>query len=298
MYKLVDPREVFDQLVSVTHEPDPGGTAAVEAQKRRARNQSVLDAVLENARRTRARLGQSDQRRMDEFMESVRGVERRVVGVSGEAPSGTCLLPRAYDGPQVEQSASAPRQTTAEYDKALHAEAMNELIAMAFECDLTRVVSYMLEDERSEFTYDHVEERAFTAESSSPKGGTCSEYHAAQHAGGDGFATITWWNVGIVADLCRKLDAIEEAPGVSVLDNTVVFLGAGMQGGSHAADQLPVALVGGGNLGLKSDQHLVLDKRPLRDLYFTLLKGAYGLDVADFGQNLSGAPLSAIDGVF
>src|SRR6185369_13728378 len=82
MYKLVDPLEVFHQIVGVARPPDPSGAAAVEAQKRLARNKSVIDAVLENARRTRARLGASDRRRMDEFLDSVRSVERRVVGVS------------------------------------------------------------------------------------------------------------------------------------------------------------------------------------------------------------------------
>jgi hypothetical protein len=103
------------------------------------------------------------------------------------------------------------------------------------------------------------------------------------------FATITWWNVGKVAELCRKLDAIKEANGASVLDNAVVFLGACMHGGNHAADQLPVALLGGGNLGLRTDQHLVLDKRPLRDLYMTLMNDVYGLGVGDFGQDQTGA---------
>jgi hypothetical protein len=196
--------------------------------------------------------------------------------------------------PSVQQSAQAPSQTTATYDKGLHADAMNDLVAMAFECDVTRVISYMLEDERSDFTYDNVEERAFTAESSSPKGGTCPDYHVAQHAGGDVFATITWWNVGKVADLCRKLDAIQEAPGVSVLDNSVVFLGACMHGGNHEGNQLPALLIGGGNLGLKNDQHLALDKRPLRDLYFTLMNDVYALGVSDFGQDLTGAPPARI----
>lgn len=295
LYKLVDPLEVFNQIVGVAGEPDPTGAAAVEAEKRRARNRSVLDAVLENAQRTRARLGKSDQQRMDEFLESVRGVERRVVGLSSSMANRGCVRPAVYDRPSVEQSATAPRQTTPDYDKGLHADAMNDLVAMAFECDVTRVISYMLEDERSEFIYDNVEERAFTADGSSPKGGACPEYHVAQHAGGDAFATITWWNVGKVADLCRKLDAIEEAPGVTVLDNTVVFLGGGMQGGSHAADMLPVALLGGGNLGLRNDQHVVLDKRPLRDLYGTLLNDVFDVAASEFGQNLTGAPLTKLD---
>ncbi|MES1189062.1 MAG: DUF1552 domain-containing protein [Myxococcales bacterium] len=292
LYKLVDPLEVFNQLAGVAQPADPSGAAAAETKKRVARNQSVLDAVLENAQRTRARLGASDQRRMDEFLESVRAVERRVVAVSSGMGGLGCTLPDRSDWPHAEQSAEAPRQTTDTYDKGLHADAMNDLIAMAFECDITRVISYMLEDERSEFIYDHVEERAFTAEGSSPKGGPCPEYHIAQHDGGDVFATITWWNVGKVADLCRKLDAIQQAPGVSVLDTCVVLFGGCMHGGNHQGDQLPLALVGGSQLGLKNDQHLLFENRPLRDLYFTLMNDVYDVGVTDFGQNLTGAPLT------
>jgi hypothetical protein len=294
LYKLVDPLEVFNRMLAVAPAQDPGGTAAIEAQKRRARNASVLDAVLENAQRTRARLGESDRRRMDEFLESVRAVERRVTGVSAGMTNALCTLPSRENLPRAEQSERAPRQTTEGYDKGLHADAMNDLIAMAFECDVTRVISYMLEDERSEFTYDHVAVRAFTAEGSSPSGGRCPEYHVAQHDAGDVFASIVWWNVGKVADLCRKLDAIEESPGVSVLDNCVVFLGACMHGSNHEANELPALLVGGGKLGLKNDQHVVLEDRPLRDLYITLLNDVYGLNVVDFGHNERGAPATSI----
>ncbi len=294
MYKVVDPLEVFERIVGVARPTDPTDPATIEARRRLARDQSVLDAVLENAQRTRARLGISDQRRLDEFLDSVRAVERRVTGVSAGMGGLACnsLAPPSVS--RVEQSALAPRQTTATYDKGLHADAMNDLIVMAFECDVTRVISYMLEDERSEFTYDHVPTRTFTAEGSTIKGGTCPEYHMAQHHTGDDFATITWWNVGKVAELCRKLDAIDEAPGVSLLDNSVVMLGASMHGGNHLASELPTALLGGANLGLQNDQHLVLDKQPLRDLYFTLLSDIYGLGIDDFGTNLTGAPPTKI----
>ena len=164
MYKLVDPLEIFNRIVGGTRQPDPTGPAAIEAQKRVALKKSVLDAVLENAQRTRARLGVNDQRRMDGFLESVRGVEKRVVGVSAGMGGVRCAAPASTDMPRVEQSAVAPRQTTETYDKGRHADAMNDLIVMAFECDVTRVISYMLEDERSEFTYDNVQERAFTAD--------------------------------------------------------------------------------------------------------------------------------------
>jgi hypothetical protein len=295
LYKLVDPLEVFNSLVSLAPPLDPGGSIALETQKRLTRNQSVLDAVLENAERTRQRLGTGDRHRMDEFLTSVRAVEMRVTGVSAGMGGLGCITSAAPTLDGVEQSATAPRQTTPSYDKGLHADAMNDLIAMAFQCDVTRVISYMLEDERSEFTYDHVEVRSFTAEGSSPKGGLCPAYHAAQHHTGDDFATITWWNVGKVAELCRKLDTIEEAPGVSLLDNSVVMFGACMHGGNHRASDLPLALIGGGNLGLQSDKHVALGQRPLRDLYVTLLNEVYGLDVMDFGQNLTGAPPATIE---
>jgi Protein of unknown function (DUF1552) len=290
MYKKVDPLELFDSLVGVLRGPEEGGVGAVEAQKRLLRDKSVLDAVLESAQQTRARLGASDRLRMDEFLSSVRSVEQRATAVSAGMGGRACLPIAAPSLGRVQQSDTAPRQTTPTYDKGRHADAMNDLIAMAFECDVTRVVTYMLEDERSEFTYDHVEERAFDASTSTTKGGRCPEYHLAQHMGGDVFASITWWNVGKVAELCRKLDAIEEAPGVSALDNCVVLLGGCMQGGTHAANQLPTALIGGKNLGLSNDQHVVLEPRPLRDLYFTLLNDVFGASVAEFGQDLTGAP--------
>jgi hypothetical protein len=297
LYKLVDPLEVFNLLVASASESDSTAGSGLEAQKRYARNKSALDAVLENAQRIRGRLGMNDQRRMDEFLDSVRAVEQKATGLSqGMGRAGCAVtLPDLGD---VDVSLE-PRQTTEHYAKGAHADAMNELITLAFQCDLTRCISLMLEDERSEFIYDHVTQRTFaSAEESSvenPNRATCPEYHAAQHdAVGDAFASITWWNVSKVAELCQSLDAIEEAPGVSVLDNTVVLLGAAMHGSNHQADQLPVALVGGGNLGLRTDQHVVLDACPLRNLHFTLMSSVFAVDVADFGTNLRGAPLAPI----
>ena len=70
-----------------------------------------------------------------------------------------------------------------------------------------------------------------------------------------------------------------------------------MHGGNHQADQLPLALIGAKNLGVELDQHLAPDARPLRDLYFTLLADVFGVELAELGQNLTGAPLRRIDGL-
>jgi hypothetical protein len=173
---------------------------------------------------------------------------------------------------------------------------MNALIVRALQCDVTRIITYMLEDERSEFTYDHVGKRTFTSTGSTPTTGTCPEYHGGcQHGSQDDFAAVTMWNAGKVADLCRKMDAIVEANGKSILDNSVVFFGGAMHGSNHSCDHLPTALIGGGGGKLKQDQHVVLNNRPLRDLHFTVMNSVLGMAQTDFGHNLTGAPITVIN---
>jgi hypothetical protein len=255
---------------------------------------SVLDGVLENATNTRALLSSADQKRMDEFLTSVRAAEVRVTGVSagmggigavacqGTAPTMATVTPDGIT------------ETTATYDKGEHADAMNALIVMAFQCDATRVISYMLEDERSEFNYDHAMRRTFTATTSAPGNGTCGNYHGSQHGSQDEFASITWFNADKVADLCRKLDAIKEADGKSILDKCVVLFGGCMHGADHSCDRLPTVLIGGGGGALRTDQHVVYDKKPLRDLHFTLMNGVYQLAATDFGESPGGTPVGML----
>lgn len=295
MYKMVDPLAVFNKLTGGIEPRGNDGTPPdAETQKRLARNRSILDAVLENASRTRAKLGSADKMRMDEFLSSVREVETRATGASmgmgGLACAAIQKPSMAAVGP------NAFRQNTATYDKGTHADVMNDLIVLALQCDATRIITHMLEDERSEFTYDHVKMREFTATGSTEANGTCPEYHGGgQHGSQSAFASITRWNASKVAELAAKLDRVQEANGTSVLDNTVIFFAGAMHGSNHACHQLPVALVGGGALGLRQDQHADLVKRPLRDLHYTLMQKVFDMqDVTQFGRNLTGAPLAVV----
>jgi hypothetical protein len=290
MYKQVDPLEVFQRIVGVVtpdgaSEPDPRTLARI------ARNKSVLDAVLENANRTKARLGVTDQIRLDEFMTAVREVEVRATGVSHGMGGLAC---KASPRPTLDPvRPDAPRQNTETYKKSEHADAMNDLIVMALRCDATRVITYMLEDERSEFTYDHVQRRQFSESGSVLVSGTCPEYHAGgQHGSQDDFASITLWNVSKVAELCTQLDAITDPDGATILDNTVVFFGGCMHGSNHRCNELPTALIGGGNIGLRQDQHVVYDSRPLRDLHFTIMNHVMGMEQTNFGEDLTARPIA------
>ena len=81
--------------------------------------------------------------------------------------------------------------------------------------------------------------RTFTATGSTPATGTCGEYHNnGQHGNQNDFAAITWWNVGKVAALCTKLEALKEGDK-SVLDNTVIMFGGAMHGSNHSCGSLP-----------------------------------------------------------
>jgi hypothetical protein len=303
MYKLVDPLEVFNKMVDFAKPatpmtptgPDP------EVQKRIALNKSVLDAVINNANATKAKLGKLDQQRLSDFLDSVRAVEVKATmastGMGGLACNPIAAPTISNAGDPINNDNFA-RQNSETYNKGEHADVMNDLIVMAFQCDATRVVTYMLEDERSEFAYDHVPRRTFSAETSQPGSGTCGEYHnGGQHGEQDEFATITWWNVGKVAELCQKLDMIQEENGKTVLDNTLVMFGGAMHGSNHACNELPLALIGSGGGVFRSDQHVELERRWLRDLHHTVMTRMYGMtgpDVDSFGVERAGVPRSEI----
>ena len=284
MYKTVDPTTLFNQLVGA----GPGGP---DAGLRRDARRSVLDAVQESAALTRARLSAHDKLRMDEFVDSVRSVEKKVVdGIVSSCPT----IPSKPNFPMV--LPDGMRQDTGAYKKSVHFDLMNELLALALQCDQTRVATYMLEDERSEYVYDFVQKRHFEALTSAPIPGVGNEWHGGgQNGSTDDFATIVYWHVAKVAEFCQRLAGMPEDNGQSVLDNSVVFLGAAMHGQDHSTANLPSLLVGGGGGALKTDQHLALGHRPLRDLHFTLMNGVYGLGVTDFGVDLTGAPIAIID---
>jgi hypothetical protein len=234
MYKLVDPLEVFNKLANVTSPTDGASPMMpdVEAQKRIALNKSVLDAVLENATRTQSRLGAADRARLDEFLTSVRSVEKSATSLSSGMGGIACMA--AAKPTMAKVLPDMAKQNTATYNKGTHADVMTDLIVMAYQCDATRVITHMLEDERSEFTYSHVPRLTWTAAGSSPASGTCPEYHnGGQHGSQDDFATITYWNVGKVAELCAKLDALKEGDK-TVLDNSVIFFSSCMHGSNHA----------------------------------------------------------------
>jgi hypothetical protein len=300
----VDPGAAFDRIVGSAGAVGGGGGAAGAgnapdplAEQRRALNQSVLDAVKENTATVQGLLGASDKAKMDQFLEAIRASEQRIVAVSSTMQGGTPTTVDGYTRPTLTAQFNL-ENTPGGYNKGDHMDVMNDLIVMALETDTTRIITHMCEHERSEFEYNHVTQREFSDAGSTEKAGTCNNYHGAQHGDQMEFATITHWNVQKVADLATRLSMIEDGPGVSVLDNSIIVLASCMDGGGHFGDRIPVALIGGAGGAFKMDQHIAFPANPndraMRDMWFTIMNGYFGVGATDFGHNAKGTPISMI----
>jgi hypothetical protein len=173
---------------------------------------------------------------------------------------------------------------------------MIDLVVMAYQCDLTRVVSFMLDDAASDFVYNFINLRTFSMTSSTQGTAPVAGYHGLQHAGdtNDGFATITYWNMARLNELITKLSGIKEGAG-SVMDGTVIHAMSGMHGGNHDGMNIPVVLAGTGGGVLKTGQALHTmggstvtgtksePGKNLQDVHLTILNAVFGGTLTEFG---------------
>ena len=295
LYKVVNPQAVFDQLVAGRPASGPAAPPDPAAERRRMLRQSSLDYILESTTALQARLSRSDQMRVDQFLTSVRSLETKVSMVASSLPaSASCPAPPARAATPI-----GVNMTPAGYSRNDHADVMIDLVAMAIECDITRVVSFMLDDARSEFTYNFLFERTFTPTGSMPNPANLpvGEYHALQHSGDrnnnitPGFATIGWWNSTKASALAAKLAAVTEGAAGTVLDNTVLMYAGGMHGGDHLNIHIPVAILGSGGNVLKQDVLTsAATEIQLADVHFTILQKVFGYTGASFGVGKSIVP--------
>ena len=239
----VDPRQVFERLFS---NGVPGETAAARA-RRQATHQSILDFVLEDARDLRRDLGATDRRKLDEYMTSVREIERRIE----QAEKFDVARPN-YTKP-----AAIPR----EY--AEHIRIQYDLLALAFQTDATRVSTFMIAHDGSNRAYPFI--------------GVSDGHHDLSHHGGNAekkkkIARINRFHVEQFAYFVEKLKSIKEGEG-TLLDHCMIVYGSGIaDGDAHSHSDLPVLLAGRGGGTLAPGRHVRFAKdTPMNNLYLGLL---------------------------
>ena len=238
-----DPRAVFERLFGDSGSTDPSARLA-----RIQTDRSILDAVTERVARLQKRIGSRDRAKLGEYLEAVRDVERRIRKAEEQS---------SQELPLVEQPAGVP----ATFEQ--HATLMFDLQVLAYQSDLTRVITIMIGRELSSRTY--------------PQLGVSEAHHPISHHLNDpgkltSLAKINTHHVNQLAYYLEKLRSTPDGDG-SLLDHTIIMYGAGMADSNlHAPNGLPLLLVGGGSGTLKGGRHLKypLDT-PLANLHLTLL---------------------------
>ena len=256
--KIDNPAILFDRLFGGF---DSGATVE-EIERRKQHRLSVLDYVLEEATLLSGRVNSQDRQKLDEYLTAVREVERQIESLDTEQ---TCETPEYPDD---------------DIDVVQHAQIMTDLMVLAFECDLTRNISFMMANAASNRSYDFL--------------GIDGGHHDISHHQDDPqnftkLETIGRWEVEQFTYLLDRLSQVQEADGSSLLDNSLVFFSSEIEdGNTHNHINLPVLLAGKAGGHLQGGTHMVWeDSPPIANLFISILD-MYGVSVDSFGDDGTG----------
>ena len=239
------PRLVFERLFGE-------GGSAEERSRTLQKRASLLDRVRRDVQRLQKELGSSDRTKVDQYLESVREVERRIQG----AEEGAAKNP----APDMERPIGVPDSY------ADHARLMLDLQVLALQADITRVITFQLARETSTRSYNEI--------------GVAEPHHPLTHHGNDPekiakMSKINQYHVSLFAYLVERLEETPDGDG-SLLDHSMYLYGSGM-GNPNAHDHinLPIMVAGGGAGTMKGGRHVrYAEPTPLANLHLTLLEKA------------------------
>jgi Protein of unknown function (DUF1552) len=260
-----DPRLVFDQLFGV-------GATPAERKERRAEDRSILDWLGTSVNRLKKDLGVADRARLDDYLEDVREIERRIQKVEAYNTSGE---PRELPGAPI----GVPDSFTD------HVKLMFDLQALAFASDLTRVFAFKLGRDASNRVY--------------PESGFKGAFHSASHHQEKeerivDFAKINKYHVSLVPYFLEKLKNTPDGDGANVLDNSVIVYGSPMGDSNvHNHKRVPMFIAGHAGGALKGNMHVkAADGTPLANAMLTVAH-KLGLDLPSFGDSTGELDLNA-----
>jgi hypothetical protein len=278
---VTDPRTAFDRIFTGFN---PGASNA-EAERRKARRISILDHVHNEAKSLNNVLGASDRIKMDEFMTSIRALETRIqnLGTSGGGGGG-CTMPT-----KTTLTDSSP------YEQRV--PIMLDLAVLALQCDVTRVLTFMFARGTSQQDFKFLL-------------GVSSPHHNISHHGSTAdnlkkLRDIGRWEMEQWAGFLKRLDAITEADGKTLLDNTIAYFNSEISdGNAHRKQDMPIVLAGsaGGKLKVDGSHHMYTRMNfprptlgpgggPHAIKVFVSIMNAFGLPDNTFGDGSATGPL-------
>ena len=254
-----DPRVAFEQLFGV------GGTAEERAERRRT-NRSILDWITGRVAELRRELGPTDRQRLERYLEDIRELERRIQRVEAYNSSG-----------ELRELPEAPSGVPDSFEE--HVKLMFDLQVLAFQSDMTRVVSFKMGRDSSA--------RVF------PDSGCEKPFHPASHHGGDEeavleFSLINRYHVSMLPYFFRALQESMEGDA-TLLDKTMIIYGSPMGDPNlHNHKRCPLFVVGGANGRLEGNMHLRAEPgTPMANVMLTLLHRLGLDDMKSFGDSTS-----------
>lgn len=259
----INPRSVYERLFRASK---GGGESARE-------DVQLLDRVLEQGKQLRKSVGKADQARLDEYFSVLRSLEQRLERAS--QPGKMTWKAKA----PVE---AAPEPTDSPKNHTEHVRIMMDMIALAFQTDVTRISTFMFGNAVSGQNFRFLE-------------GVTDTHHEISHHANDAdklhqYFLITRWHIEQYGYLLRKLRDMKEGEG-SVLDNSMILFGSALSDGNkHDPHNLPMLLAGRAGGRFATGQNLVYSEdSPLANLYVSMLD-AFGTPVERFADSTGPLP--------
>jgi hypothetical protein len=259
-----DPRVAFDQLFGA------GGSAEERAERRRT-SRSILDWITGEVASLQRQLSAGDRVRMDQYLEDIREIERRIQRVESYNLSG-----------ELRELPEAPAGVPDSYEE--HVKIMFDLQALAFQSDMTRVFSFKMGRDASSRVY--------------PESGSDKPFHPASHHGGnesaiEEFSVINRYHVGLVPYFLEKLQSTMDGDQ-SLLDKTMVIYGSPMGDPNvHNHKRCPLFVAGGASGQLEGNTHLRAESgTPMANVMLSLMHKLGLDDVESFGDSTGDFSLS------
>ncbi|MBI3894432.1 MAG: DUF1552 domain-containing protein [Acidobacteria bacterium] len=250
------PRAIFERLFGDSSSTDP-----VERRARIRRDASILDSITQAATYLMTELGPRDRSKVTEYLDAIRDIERRIQAAEEQA---------SRELPIVDRPPGAP----ARFDD--YAKLMFDLQVLAFQCDMTRVITFMMGREQSDRTYREI--------------GIPDAHHPLSHHQNDPdkIAKVTQINLfhaKIFAYYLEKLKSTPDGDG-SLFDHSMILYGSGISDGNqHLHQNLPALLAGGASGRLKGGRHLrYSNDTPMSNLFLTMLD-KLDIPVENFGDS-------------
>ncbi len=251
----INPRKVFERMFG------QGGSAAQRA-ARRKEDQSILDAILGETKSLQTTLGSTDKATLDEYLDNIREIERRIERAAASTSDPSLQVPET------------PAGIPFSYDD--HVALMFDLLAVAYQANISKVFTFMMAREVSNRTY--------------PQVGVPDGHHATSHHQNRGekiekLVKIQNYHLSLFAKFLAKLQATPDGDG-SVLDHSVLLYGSNMSNSNaHNHFPLPNLLIGGAQGRMKGGRHLKYDDHtPMTNLLVTMLDKV-GVELESLGDS-------------